>query len=194
MIPNGADTRLLQPLPREDARPTLLYVGNMDYNANADAVISFCRESLPLIRQAVKDVELWIVGSNPLPEVRRLACDSVHVTGYVEDVKPYYRQSSVCIVPLHAGSGIRLKILESMALGRPVVSTSLGCEGLDVEDGVQIMIADSPAQFAEKTVRLLQDAALYQTIVVNARRLVETRYDWDIIAVRFSSLYARLTH
>jgi len=193
VVPNGTDTRLLQPLPRQDTRPVLLYVGNMDYTANAHAAIYFCQEILPLVRPAVKDVEMWIVGSDPLPEVRRLAGDGIHVTGRVEDVVPYYRQSSVCVVPLRAGSGIRLKILESMALGRPVVSTSLGCEGLDVEDGKHIMIADSTEQFAEKTIRLLIDAALHRAIATNARQLVETRYDWDTIAQRLMRIYAELT-
>jgi polysaccharide biosynthesis protein PslH len=193
VVPNGTDTRLLQPLPRSDARPALLYVGNMDYTANAHAVIYFCKEILPLVRRAVNDVELWIVGSDPLPEVRRLVGDGIRVTGRVDDVVPYYRQSSVCIVPLRAGSGIRLKILESMALGRPVVSTSLGCEGLDVEDGTNIMIADSTEQFAEKTIRLLTDAALRDSIASNARQLVETHYDWDAIAHRMMGIYGELT-
>ncbi len=94
--------------------------------------------------------EMWIVGRDPRPEVLHLAGKSVYVTGRVEDVIPYYQKAHVCVVPLRAGGGTRLKILEAMALGRPVVSTTIGCEGLEVKDGVNILIANSPMQFAEK--------------------------------------------
>src|SRR3990170_100478 len=96
----------------------------------------------------------------------------MHVTGSVKDVVPYYHRSTVSVVPLRAGGGMRLKILETMALGRPVVSTTIGYEGLDVMDGEHLLIADSLKEFAEKTVRLLTDSALYKHITRNARQLV----------------------
>jgi glycosyltransferase involved in cell wall biosynthesis len=192
VIPTGVDTRLLQALPQNSASPALLFIGKMSYRPCADAVLYFCHEILPLIRRSVGNVEMWIVGTDPPPEVRRLGGNGVHVTGRVADVIPYYRRSTVCVVPLRAGGGTRLKIFEAMALGRPVVSTTLGCEGLSVTDGDHLLIADSPRQFAEKTVRLLSDRALRQRIAANARRLVANHYDWDVVAEQLMQIYAEM--
>jgi len=190
VIPNGVDIQKYQPLPAENASPVLLFIGNMGYPPCVDAVLYFCREIFPRIRSVLSAAELWIVGRDPRPEVLQLNGDGVHVTGRVDDVIPYYQQSAVCVVPLRAGGGTRLKILEAMALGRPVVSTTIGCEGLDVVDGEHLLIADNPKQFAEKTVRLLTDRQLYQHISTNGRQLVEARYDWDKIAGRLMEVYA----
>jgi glycosyltransferase involved in cell wall biosynthesis len=110
----------------------------------------------------------------------------------VDDVIPYYRRSAVCIVPLRAGGGTWLKILEAMALGRPVVSSTIGCEGLDVVDGQHLLIADNPEQFAEKIIHLFKDKAFYQTIILNARQLVVDKYDWDVIAEQLLDLYDKM--
>jgi glycosyltransferase involved in cell wall biosynthesis len=166
-----------------------MFIGNMGYPPCVDAVLYFCSEILPLIRQAIEPIELWIVGADPRPEVLRLNGSDVRVTGRVEDVVPYYQQSTVCVVPLRAGGGTRLKILEAMALGRPVVSTTIGCEGLDVVDGEHLYIADTPEEFAEKTVRLLRNRQSYQHIRANGRQLVEARYSWDRIAERLMDVY-----
>ena len=190
VIPNGVDTQVYQPLPQGSAPPSLLFIGKMSYPPCTDAALYFCREILPGIRHVIGNVETWIVGREPPPEVMRLQGDGVHITGWVDDVVPYYRRAAVCVVPLRAGGGTRLKILEAMALGRAVVSTTVGCEGLDVVDGEHLLIADSPEQFAEKTVRLLTDGALYQAIATNARQLVVTRYDWDAIARQLMQVYA----
>ena len=149
----------------------------------------FVVQILPLIRHTINPMEFWIVGGNPRPEVLELNGNGVRVTGRVEDVVPYYQQSTVCVVPLRAGGGTRLKILEAMALGRPVVSTTIGCEGLDVVDGEHLFIADTPEQFAQKTVRLLLDRHLSQYMCANARRLVEAHYGWDRIARRLTDVY-----
>jgi sugar transferase (PEP-CTERM/EpsH1 system associated) len=194
VIPNGVDIQNYQPLPAENASPTLLFIGHMGYPPCVDAVLYFCREIFPRIRQTMSAAELWIVGRDPRPEVLELNGNGVHVTGRVEDVVPYYRQSAVCVVPLRAGGGTRLKILEAMALGRPVVSTTIGCEGLDVVDGEHLLIADNPAQFAEKTVRLLTERQLYQHIATEGRKLVVTKYDWNIIADRIMQTYTELVY
>jgi polysaccharide biosynthesis protein PslH len=192
VIPNGVDIEMYQPqpLPPENASPSLLFIGNMGYPPCVDAAMYFCQEIYPLIRRRIPAAELWIVGRDPRPEVLQLNGDGVHVTGQVEDVIPYYRQSTVCVVPLRAGGGTRLKILEAMALGRPVVSTTIGCEGLEVIDGQHLLIADSPEQFAEKTLHLLTDRQLYRQLLVNGRRLVEATYGWDKIAGRLMEVYA----
>jgi glycosyltransferase involved in cell wall biosynthesis len=194
VIPNGVDIEKYQPLPLPppNVTPSLMFIGSMDYPPCVDAVLYFHSEILPLIRQAINPVELRIVGRDPSPEVLKLNGSGVHVTGRVEDVVPYYRECSVCVVPLRAGGGTRLKILEAMALGRPVVSTTMGCEGLDVVDGEHLLIADTPEQFAESTVRLLSERHLSQDICANARKLVEARYGWDTIAKRLMDVYEEL--
>ncbi len=191
VVPNGVDTQAYQSLPYENTTPALLFVGSMNYRPNADAALYLCQQILPRIRRAASGVETWIVGRDPVPEVRHLDGDSVHVTGQVDEVRSYYRRSAVCVVPLRAGGGSRLKILEAMALGRPVVSTSKGCEGLDVIDGEHLLIADDPEQFAKKTVLLLSDEALRQRITDKARKLVETRFDWSVIGRKLLQIYAK---
>jgi sugar transferase (PEP-CTERM/EpsH1 system associated) len=192
VIPNGVDTEKYQALEPNLDSPSIMFMGSMSYAPCVDAAIFFCNQVLPYIWQKDKQVQVWIIGADPLPEVIALANDHVHVTGYVEDVLPYYRQASVCVVPLRAGGGTRLKILEAMSLGRPVVSTTVGCEGLEVVDEEQILIADDPRQFAEKTVQLLKDKTLYCHIADNARRLVTGKYDWDMIAQRQLDVYSEV--
>lgn len=189
IIPNGVDTACYQPLPPAAIHPTLLFVGNMNYLPCIDAMRYFCQEIFPRVQESVKEVKLWIVGKEPAPEVETLKSDAVYVTGKVEDVIPYYRQCTVCVVPLQGGGGTRLKILEAMALGRPVVSTTIGCEGLEVIDKKHLLIADTPRQFADATIRLLVDEPLRQQITTQARRIVTARYDWDIIAEKLMQIY-----
>lgn len=192
VIPNGVDIRQYQPLLFQQGNVNLLFIGKMSYAPCSDAAVYFCGEILPLIRKQLENVELWIVGREPPQEVVNLGTDRVHVTGWVEEVVPYYERSAVCVVPLRAGGGTRLKILEAMALGRPVVSSKIGCEGLDVIDGENILIAERPEEFAEKTVRLLRDDNLRKSIAENARRLVENQYDWDILAQRLIDILNRI--
>jgi len=179
--PNGVDTNHYRPLPDEGDTAEMLFIGNMGYQPNVDAAVYFCHEVLPLIRRRVADAKLWIVGISPGASVRRLEGNGVFVTGGVPDVVPYYMRSKVCVVPLRAGSGTRLKILEAMALGRVVVSTSMGCEGLDVVDGEHILIADDSKLFAEQIVKLLTHHELRAKIAAKAREFVVASYDWDVI-------------
>jgi glycosyltransferase involved in cell wall biosynthesis len=135
---------------------------------------------------------MWIVGINPSPEVMKLDGESVHVTGYVEDMLPYYNRSTVCVVPLRAGGGMRHKILEAMVLGRPVVSTTIGCEGLAVVDGKHLFVADTSEQFINKTLRIIRDEGLRQHITSQGRELVVTQYDWDVIAHREMKIFEEI--
>lgn len=192
VIPNGVDIHQYQMLLSPLDAYSLLFIGKMSYTPCSDAAVFFCREIFPLIQKKQEKAELWIVGREPPKEVMELNGNGVHVTGWVEDVVPYYQRSQICVVPLRAGGGTRLKILEAMALGRPVVSTSIGCEGLDVTDGLNIMIADKPEEFAEKTWQLMNDAHLYRSITQNARLLVEEQYDWDILADRLVRIFAEV--
>jgi glycosyltransferase involved in cell wall biosynthesis len=190
VVSNGIDTVKYQVLEDDGHSPSILFVGSMGYSPCADGAVYFCGQILPHIEQRIGKIDVWIVGANPPPAVIGLDRGNVHVTGYVEDVLPYYRRTAVSIVPLRAGGGTRLKILESMALGRPVVSTSIGCEGLDLVDGKHLFVADDPEEFADKTVRLLQDRPLRRQIAVDARRFVEARYDWNTIADHLLRVYS----
>lgn len=189
VIANGVECAA-SPL-RKPAGAVLLFAGVMDYPPNADGAVFFCRSMLPRIREQVPDVKLLIVGHSPPSMVTALAKEQgVTVTGRVEDMQPFYEQASVSVVPLRAGGGTRLKILEAMALGRPVVSTMIGCEGLDVQHDVHLMIANDAEQFAGCVTRLLLDASLRERIATEARRLVEKRYKWSAIGRQLTSVYS----
>ncbi len=192
VIENGVDTRQCPLLP-DAAEHRLLFVGTMGYAPNVDAMLWFCDRVLPRIQDVLPRVQLSIVGRAPAPAIRKLASrKNVSVTGQVADTTPHYRDASVVVVPLRAGGGTRLKILEAMAFGRPVVSTTLGCEGLAAQDGEHILIADSPAALADAVIRLLNDRARRERLAHNARRLAEERYDWSMIGGKLLALYDRL--
>jgi glycosyltransferase involved in cell wall biosynthesis len=193
VIPNGADLSTFVPTGRPKAKdPTLLYVGAMHYYPNADAVSFFFEAIYERIRQAVPDVKVQIVGHAPPPDIQRLARPSgVEVTGSVTDVRPYYEEATVFIVPLRLGGGTRLKIIEAMAMGLPAISTTVGAEGLSVHPGEDILIADDPASFAESVLRLLADAELRQRIARSGQH-VARRYDWNELCKPYIELAERV--
>lgn len=192
VVPNGADLRSFAPVAPWSGEPVLLYVGAMHYYPNIDAVHYFFENMFDRIRESVPNVHVRIVGHSPPPEIRELARESgVEVTGSVVDVRPYYSNATVFIVPLRLGGGTRLKIIEAMAMGLPVVSTSVGAEGLDIHDGQDILLADEPIAFADATVRLLTDAPLRQTLSVSARKTAQ-QYDWDKLAEPYVQLVLEL--
>jgi glycosyltransferase involved in cell wall biosynthesis len=190
VIENGVDTLALRPLPEIESEPSLLFVGTMGYPPNVDAMLWFCDEIFPHIVRQVPNVQLTIAGRAPKPAIQKLAQrPHISVTGNVDDLKPYYQRASVIVVPLRAGSGTRLKISEAMAYGRAIVSTTIGCEGLDVQDGENILLADTADEFANRVVQLLRDRARRQWLADNGRRLVEERYDWGLLCNAFLKIY-----
>lgn len=194
VVENGVDCTDIRPLAQPGSGNDLLFIGVIGYPPNADAVVYFCKSVLPLIRSAVPDARVIVVGHAPPREVRELsASDAVVVTGSVENPVSYYKGCRVCVVPLRAGGGTRLKILEAMAFGRPVVTTSVGCEGLEVMDGEHLLIGDTPETFAENVIKLLRRPELSLQISGAARRLVEQRYDWSVIAPKLLEVYRTLT-
>jgi glycosyltransferase involved in cell wall biosynthesis len=182
VIPNGVDLSTFVPSRHPGSRcPTLLYVGAMDYYPNSDAVQFFFRTMYEPLRQAVANLRVQVVGHTPLPEIRQLAeLPGVEVTGSVPDVRPYYEQATVFIVPLRLGGGTRLKIVEAMAMGLPVVSTTIGVEGLDVRPGENILIADDAASFTDAVLRLLRDPDLRHRITEGGQVLAR-HYDWTTL-------------
>ena len=191
-LSNGIELDEYQITPIQNPVPRLLYIGNMNYLPNIDAVTYFVEQIFPYVRQQIPSVEFHIVGNNAPPSVWALAGKDVLVTGEVFDVQPYYQNCWISVVPLRAGGGIRNKILEAMALGRPTVSTSIGCEGLKVTHEKDILISDDPHEFAEHVVRLIKDDELRSRLIENGRKTVEAHYNWDVIARRAESLYRSL--
>jgi polysaccharide biosynthesis protein PslH len=189
VVPNGVDTAYFQPLCSVSAQAdTLVFTGLMAHAPNADGVRYFCAEVLPLIWQRRPSVRLLVVGTDPTPEVRALdqgATGRVRVLGAVPDTRPYLAESSVAVVPLRSGSGTRLKILEALAMERPVVSTTIGVEGLEVVDEQHLLIADQPAAFASAVLRLLEDRVLARRLAAEGRALVEQLYRWDAIGTQW---------
>lgn len=186
-VPNGVDLRTRQRLPRSTRRE-LLYVGSLRYHPNVDAVHNFVREVWPALRARLPDIGLRVVGKQPPPEILKLdGRDGIVIAGEVEDVRPHYETAAACVVPLRVGGGTRVKILEAMAFGRPVISTSLGCEGLDVEHGRHLLIGNTGTEMLSQIERLFGDRELEERLVSHGRDLVERRYSWDRIA---DDLYA----
>ena len=172
------------------ARPrTLVYPGALTYDANYDAVRYFLESIYPTVVDAVPDALFQVTGGNAGVDLSRLARQrGVLFTGHVADVRPVLAQSWATVVPLRRGGGTRLKILESMALGTPVVSTPKGAEGLEVTDGEDILIADGPKEFAARVVDLLLSPDLRDRLAAGGRRLVSSAYDWNVVGQTFCAL------
>jgi polysaccharide biosynthesis protein PslH len=186
VIPNGVDCSE-NPF-RDDEGPTgqLVFNGSLTYGENYRAMQYFLQEVYPEIRRKDGGVRLRITGSLEGVDLGGLALsESVELTGYLEDVRPAVAGATVAVAPILGGGGTRIKILEAMALGTPVVATAKGAEGLDVVHGTHLLLADAPADFARQVKRLLQDGELRRRVRLEARRLVERRYDWSKIGRAF---------
>jgi glycosyltransferase involved in cell wall biosynthesis len=171
---------------------SLLFVGSMDYHANIDAVRWFVRDLWPEIASKYPDLKFVVVGRDPAPEVQSLQSDRVLITGTVDDVRPYYATARAVIVPLRVGSGTRLKILEAMAAGVPIVSTRLGAEGIDVTHDIELLIADSGAAMISGIDHLFSSPELSNRIAHVARERVKNQYDWSVVGKDLFSVYVDL--
>jgi sugar transferase (PEP-CTERM/EpsH1 system associated) len=192
-VPTGVDVDFFRPTGQVARQPReLVFTGSMDWMPNEDAIRWFEREILPLVRRAVPDVKLTVVGRNPPASIRALGegDPAIEVTGSVPDVRPYMERAGVFIVPIRVGGGTRLKIFEAMAMERPVVSTTVGAEGLPLRDGVDALLADEPAAFAAAVVGLLQDPARGAALAAAGAAVVRAEYGWDGVAARFAALCA----
>lgn len=190
LVPTGVDTEYFRPDPSTSEVATdIVFTGSMDWLPNEDCV-SYCVERiLPLIRNQVPNVRFWAVGRNPSAALRRLADgDRVVVTGTVDDVRPYLHRASAFVVPMRAGSGTRLKILEAMASGMAVVSSSIGAEGLPVTHDEDVLLADEPEEFASAVISLLADIERRRDLGKAARRLVEQKCSWNAVGAEFERI------
>jgi glycosyltransferase involved in cell wall biosynthesis len=183
VVPTGVDTTYFAPLDGDERPGRLAFTGSMDWLPNEDAMLWFAREILPRVRRHEPSASLAIVGRMPTAAVRRLGAEAgIEVTGRVEDVRPHVAAAPVYVVPLRVGGGTRLKIFEAMAMGKAIVSTTIGAEGLPVRAGEHLLIADTPAEFADAVLRLLRDGRERRRLGSAARSLVVERYDWSAAA------------
>jgi sugar transferase (PEP-CTERM/EpsH1 system associated) len=192
IIPNGIDCAFYEYQAEKQPAPSLVFVGRMDYHANITGITYFIKKVFPLILERYPELKLYVVGKNPVNEIKRLAAKNIIISGEVDDVRPYLASAQIVIVPLLVGGGTRLKILEAMAMGKAVVSTSLGCEGISAKDGDTIFIADTKEQFVEKIGLLLDNESLRKNIGINAQKFVRMTYDWAVITETIRNVYAKL--
>ncbi len=186
VVPNGVDVDMHTPEGREPDFDRMIYNGALTYSANLDAVRYFAEEIYPIISVERPELKLYVTGRYEGVDLAGIGdCPGVVLTGYVDDMRKELARSAVCAVPLRAGGGSRLKILEAMASGLPVVSTKMGAEGIDAEDGSEILVAENAAEFARKVGILLDNPDVYKKIAVNGRRLVESKYSWKSLGEDF---------
>jgi len=181
VVPNGVDTENLRPPEPEDTKREnrILFCGAMDVLMNIDAVERFAGRVFPRVQREIPDAEFWIVGRDPHPRVKALgALPGVRVTGRVEDVRPYYAEAKVAVAPFRYGGGTKLKVLEAMALGIPVVATPVGYRGIEAVPREHLFVEEDDEVFAQRVIALLRDESLRREMAAKARRLVEQKYSW----------------
>lgn len=196
VIPNGVDVEYYVPSQEVCAKPlaelSVVFTGKMDFRPNVDAALWFSDRVLPALRREIPLAHVSFVGQKPSPRVLALkARDGVEVTGWVPDTRPFIADAAVYAVPLRMGGGTRLKVLEAMAMGKPIVSTRRGVEGIECADGRDVMLADTPEEFARAVAELLRDPAKARELGANARQRAQDTYDWRKLAPRFNEIYAR---
>jgi GT2 family glycosyltransferase/glycosyltransferase involved in cell wall biosynthesis len=190
VINTGVDLDYFRPSETPATKPHLVFVGAFQHLPNADAMTYFCRDVLPIVRQEIPEIELYIVGSNPSPPVVSLsAIPGVHVTGFVPDIRPYMTESSIYVVPLRLGVGIRGKILEAWGMKMAVVSTSVGCAGLRCENDRNLLVADTEKHLSSQILSLLRNPSQRQRLGEEGRKTVEQYYGWEKSAQELHALY-----
>ena len=196
VVPNAVDTEFFAPRATTPERTTVLFFGTLSYYPNTDGLLFFVRSVMPVLRRSHPGIRLLVVGRDPPPALEQFASPDIIVTGEVDDLRPHIERARVVIAPLRIGGGTRLKILEAMAMGKPVVSTRIGAEGIAVTDRRDILLADDPESFAAQVGRVLDDDELARHLGESARDLVETDYEWSasartLEALQRSALQAR---
>ena len=192
VIPNAVDTEFFQPSGVPVEPGTILFFGAINYYPNTEGLLFFLDEVFPHVKRQHQGARLWIVGQLPPPAIVGRAAEDVIVTGLVDDVRPYLERAAVVIAPLRIGGGTRLKIVEAMSMGKPIVATRIGAEGLDVSDGEDILLGDTAEEFAYQIVRARGDAALAQRLGEAARHRAESLYSWRDAVDRLEHFYQKL--
>jgi glycosyltransferase involved in cell wall biosynthesis len=193
VVPNGADLEYFVPSASSAGNShEVIFIGALDYDPCEKGVWYFCTEILPILRQQMSDIRLVVVGRNPSARLRMLARvnSNIVLTGRVDDVRPHVHRAGVFVVPLLSGSGTRLKILEALAMGVPVVSTTIGAEGIAGTNGVHFRIADTAADFARAVLQILGNPQEAESLRVAGRLLMKERYSWQAVCRTLLSAYA----
>lgn len=193
-VATGVDTDYFRPRGGVEREAfNLVFTGSMDWLPNEDAVRYFTEQIMPLVKREVPQVTLTVVGRNPYPSLLELSRrdSSVIVTGRVEDVRPFMERASAYVVPLRIGGGTRLKIYEAMAMEKPIISTTIGAEGLPVRDGQELLLADTPAAFATEVVRVLKDEVMARELGERAALVVREQFGWGRVAASFAEICHR---
>ena len=192
-VASGTDLEHFSMEYKENINRNILFVGSMGHFPNPDAVLYFYKEIFPRIKEEIPSVTFTIVGSGSNPEVSSLAKDpSIRVTGYVEDIRPYIENAEIFVAPMRKGAGMKGKILQAMAMSKPIVTTSIGAQGIRIEPENDFLLADNPEQFARQVIRLFRDPDLKHRLAVNANRICRKHYDWKIRAARMDEIYKSL--
>ena len=195
VIPNGVATSTFAPQPHRCEQPSLVFTATLSHPPNSEGIVWFVRQVWPQLVATRPETSLVIVGRDPPPAVVALASDPrITVTGAVPDIAPFFRDAAVAIVPLLSGGGTRLKVLEAFAFARATVSTPMGAEGLRVESGTHLELAEDAESFAAATVALLDDPARRKALAAAGRDLAEREYDWDSIGDRYDVLLRSLAN
>ncbi len=192
VIPIAVDTQQLQPIKRQPISKNIVTLGTLRYPPNADGIRWFLNEVFPIIRKRVPEATLTIIGKNPpkdfLDEAARKP-EAIEVTGYVPELVPYLSHSTLMVVPVRAGGGMRVRILEGFAYAMPVATTSIGLEGIDAEIGKDVLVADTAPDLADRVCELLENESLQASLATNGRKLAEARYDWQAILATMKPVY-----
>jgi len=190
IVPNGVDIEYFRPMHEKPTENSLIFVGGMSWFPNLDGALWFCEEIWPSIKGEIPGARITFIGPDPSSKILEMAeTDNIEAPGFVDDIRSYAAKAAVYVVPLRIGGGTRLKILDAMAMGKAVVSTSIGCEGLDVTPEENIIVADSAEEFARRTVELLRNPDLTERLGIAGRKLAEEKYDWNMIGVKMEEVY-----
>ena len=189
-IPTGIDTDFYAPVANAVSDPSLVFTGGMDWLPNEDGIAFFARDILPRIKSRIPGVKLTVVGKNPSRSLQNLLkkCPEIRAAGWVPDVRPYVHQAAVYVIPLRVGGGTRIKLFEAMAMGKAIVSTRVGAEGLPVTHGENIILADEPAEFADQVIDLLTRDSERRRLEEEARRFVVANFSWKKAAGAFAAI------
>ena len=193
LIPNGVDTTYFQPFETHPIPNSMVFVGMMKYVPNYDGISWFLDEIFPKILKKVPDATITIVGKNPPKSISGRANKNIIVTGFVEDTRPYIEKSAIYVVPLRMGGGTRLKIMEALAVKKPIITTSVGCEGIEVVNDESILIADQPDEFAARVIELFQNPKQAADLTAKGYELVNNLYKWESIGRQMDIAYEELT-
>ena len=167
-------------------------MGTLYYPPNADGIRWFIQDVFPLVQRSLPNVKLTVVGKNPPKDFLRFSEESnghIVITGYVPELDPYFAASTIMVIPVRAGGGMRVRILEAFARAMPVVTTTVGLEGIEAEPGLDVMVADTPDEFSRSVIDLLSNKNLQTQLATNGRRLAEGKYDWQVVLSHLENVY-----